>query len=128
MTFVCPDCLRESWHPQDEQYGYCGACNEHTRDKRKAELGPHCAWVRVLPDGRELAAIRQIYNARLTIGPAGEQFIDDFYCYEDMGDVISAVRSWDGEGDPPGRWHRHGRSGRRRKWEGGVLIAEWVNE
>lgn len=24
--FTCPKCGRTSWHPDDERYGYCGAC------------------------------------------------------------------------------------------------------
>ena len=30
MAFTCPQCNKTSRHPQDEQYGYCGACHECT--------------------------------------------------------------------------------------------------
>jgi len=30
LPFICPQCSRSSWHPQDKQYGYCGACHAYT--------------------------------------------------------------------------------------------------
>ena len=32
MSFTCPYCKRESYHPQDEKYGYCGFCHRFTGD------------------------------------------------------------------------------------------------
>lgn len=122
-SITCPYCLKTSWHPKDVSEGYCGACHEFTRDKRADEI--KATAIHVFPDGRELSAVRQIFNWRLNIGPAGEPTIEDFYCYERMTECIEAVLTWDGEGDPPGHWHRHGASGRRRSWETGTM-KEWV--
>jgi hypothetical protein len=33
MSFICPDCQRESHHPDDEKYGYCGNCHRFTGDR-----------------------------------------------------------------------------------------------
>lgn len=84
--------------------------------------------LRELDDGREISAVRMMFTWRLCIGPAGESTIDDFYCYGDMGEVLNACLSWDGEGDPPGRWHRHGRSARRREFDlkTGEIVREWI--
>ena len=30
MSFTCPKCWRTSYHPEDEQWGYCGACHDFT--------------------------------------------------------------------------------------------------
>lgn len=30
MSFTCPRCWRTSYHPDDEQYGYCGNCHDFT--------------------------------------------------------------------------------------------------
>jgi hypothetical protein len=32
MSFTCPECRRTSYHPVDEQVGWCGACEAFTRD------------------------------------------------------------------------------------------------
>lgn len=36
--FVCPDCRRRSWHPQDLANGYCGACHAYTAPPAPPEL------------------------------------------------------------------------------------------
>jgi hypothetical protein len=30
MSFTCPKCRRTSYHPEDERFGYCGACKRFT--------------------------------------------------------------------------------------------------
>jgi hypothetical protein len=30
MSFTCPVCQRTSYHPEDEKWGYCGACHDFT--------------------------------------------------------------------------------------------------
>jgi hypothetical protein len=30
MSFTCPVCHRTSYHPEDEQWGYCGNCHDYT--------------------------------------------------------------------------------------------------
>lgn len=32
MSFVCPRCRHESFHPNDETNGYCGRCHWWTGD------------------------------------------------------------------------------------------------
>lgn len=127
-TITCPYCLMTSAHPEDVAQGYCGNCHEFTREKRMTEI--EALAVRVLEDGRELAAQGMIYTWRLTIGPPGSMFVDDFYCYDNAADCVAAVESWDGSGDPPGPWHRHLRTARRRKfdWVDGErqVVEEWT--
>lgn len=70
---------------------------------------------RVLEDGRELTVYPMTFGkARLCIGPAGEPFYDDGWCYADPAVAIEAAKTWDGEGDPPAGWHRQLSTGRRR--------------
>jgi hypothetical protein len=92
---------------------------------RAREIG--AVLVRELDDGRELAVIPTIFNYRLTIGPAGEQTIEDFYCYDGYAWCLRACETWDGKGDPPGPWKRHLRTSRRRSYkENGELEREWL--
>jgi len=30
MAFTCPRCGRTSFHPKDEEHGYCGYCHDFT--------------------------------------------------------------------------------------------------
>jgi hypothetical protein len=56
---------------------------------------------------------------------AGEPTLDDFWCYEGAKGLVG-IAVWDGVGDdPPGGWHRHGGSGRRRP--DGDASREYVN-
>lgn len=43
-SFTCPICGRTSWHPQDVEHGYCGACHAYTAEPLPLdELRPwHC--------------------------------------------------------------------------------------
>jgi hypothetical protein len=91
---------------------------------RKEEIC--AAALRVLPDGRELAVVRMLFNWRMTLGPVNEPFLDDFWCYENFAEALTDCAEWDGQGDPRGEWHRHGASGRRREWKDGEIIREWV--
>lgn len=34
------------------------------------------------------------------------------YCYPDRRDAVEAIRTWDGQGDPPGQWVKEKTSGR----------------
>lgn len=36
------------------------------------------------------------------------------YCFERLEDALWSMSEWSGAGDPPGRWHKHPDSGRRR--------------
>jgi hypothetical protein len=58
---------------------------------------------RTLPNGETLAVHRMIYTVGLFIGLHLHGFRTRF-CYPDMGSALKALRTWDGEGDPPGPW------------------------
>ena len=92
--------------------------------ERMKEIG--ATTIHLLPDGRELAIFKQPYNWRLTIGPAGEPTYEDFWCYLDFDQAFQDCAWWNGEGDPPGEWIRHGGSARRREWREGKIYREWV--
>jgi len=84
---------------------------------------------RDLGDGRELVLYRMIPGqVRLAVGPVGEGWMDDFYCYNDPIFAFVALASWDGHDDAPDGWHRHGGTGRRREvGPAGETLREWVN-
>lgn len=39
---------------------------------------------------------------------------DRRYCYDRRADVVEALTTWDGQGDPPGEWIKEKMSGRSR--------------
>lgn len=67
----------------------------------------------VLPDGRVVGIHRLMYHWTLHIG-VDRYGYEDRYCYREMSDALADMLAWNGEGDPPGRWHKHPDSGRRR--------------
>lgn len=71
---------------------------------------------RVLGDGRVVVLYQMLFTWRVTIGPDGEGWYDDFWCYPptQFDAAHQALTSWDGNGDPPDGWIKHGRTGRRR--------------
>lgn len=79
------------------------------------EARPGALAVKLLEDGRELTLYPMTFGkTRLCIGDAGAPTLDDFWCYEGAKGLVG-IAEWDGVGvDPPGGWHRHGGSGRRR--------------
>lgn len=82
---------------------------------------------RSLDDGRELVVYPTIFTTRLCLGPAGEPWYDDAWCYENRLDCLVACAEWDGAGDPPGRWIRNIGSARRREYDSeGQVVREWV--
>jgi hypothetical protein len=80
---------------------------------------------RTLPDGRILDLMPLLFGAwRLSVGPKGSLgYYDDQWDYEGQARALSAMMSWDGEGEPTG-WHRHPSSGRRRP--GGDPAMEYL--
>lgn len=80
---------------------------------------------RVLPDGRLLFVVRQIFNYRLTIGH-DEMTWEDAWDYDRYGSAIAAMLAWDGNTEAPGPWTRHFMSGRRRP--GGDRSKEYIPE
>lgn len=83
--------------------------------------------MRDLDDGRRLWLIPMIFTYRLVIGDPEADGYDDAWCYGLLPEAAVGMATWDGEGDPPGRWIRHVGSARRRHYNGdGSLEREWV--
>lgn len=38
MSFTCPACSATSYNPNDERYGYCGRCHDHTGHLTSTQL------------------------------------------------------------------------------------------
>lgn len=77
---------------------------------------------RQLDDGRALFIYRMMFGYRLCIGPDDSPVYDDFYCYP--REPFEAL-GWDGQGDPPGPWIKHGGTGRTREYgPDGQMIRE----
>lgn len=83
-----------------------------------------------LPDGRRVwVRMMLLGNYRVIIGDPEALYYDDSWCFREVSEAVMAAtaRDWDGTGDPPGRWHRHISTGRRREWSpDGELVREWV--
>lgn len=62
----------------------------------------HCRWI----PGRGLCGIMpMLYTVGLFIGIDVHGFgTQGRYCYPYLEDAIHALRSWNGDGDPPGDW------------------------
>lgn len=74
---------------------------------------------RDLDDGLMLTLYQMMFTYRLCVGPQGEGFYDRAWCYEPrfVDDVIEALTTWDGKGDPPGRWLKEVGTERRRSFD-----------
>ncbi len=48
----------------------------------------------------------------------------DRYCFERADQAIVSMELWNGEGDPPGDWHKHPATGRRRDPKTGEVWDE----
>lgn len=69
--------------------------------------------LRFIPGRGWCGVHRLLYHWTVHIG------LDDFgyeerYCYATEHMAKESVDAWDGAGDPPGGWHKHPDSGRRR--------------
>lgn len=58
---------------------------------------------RQLPDGRWIAGMRLLFTYGLVVD------IDEIgwrtrYCYEFYEEALKDIKTWDGQGDPPGKW------------------------
>jgi hypothetical protein len=63
---------------------------------------------RLLEDGRELVLYPMIFNVRLCIGDPQSMAYDEGWCFHDRAAALSALLTWEGEGDPPGYFKRVG--------------------
>jgi len=69
----------------------------------EAIIGYGYSFPRLLPTG-EWAALRSFfYTCGLCVGLDKTGYRTRF-CYETATDAFGALVTWDGEGDPPGRW------------------------
>lgn len=68
---------------------------------------------RILPDGRIIGAHRLMYHWTMHID-ISEWGYEDRYCYMHLDDLLADLDSWDGKGDPPGKWHKHPKTDRYR--------------
>lgn len=74
--------------------------------------------VETLPDGRWAATFRFVFTHAIIVGKMFDfSGYDDRWCYHTYDDAYTALRAWDGTGEPTG-WHRHPASGRRVSDEG----------
>ncbi len=74
---------------------------------------------RELADGRDLIVYEMIYTWRLCVGQRDAGNYDRAWCYEPRfyNDVVAALSTWDGRGDPPGRWLKEVGTERRRHFD-----------
>jgi hypothetical protein len=83
---------------------------------------------RPLHDGRCLVAYRMVPGqARVCVGEDCAPCYDDYWCFHDTEAALGAVQTWDGVGECPGPWYRHGATNRRRELApDGTVLREWV--
>lgn len=88
------------------------------------EMGWPC---RRLPDGSRLHLWSMIFNVRLSVSSpidAADDGSTDGWCFDrtNVMDAVIAFITWDGQGDPPGRWKKHVTTGRRGRGATGAAI------
>ncbi len=79
-------------------------------------------FMRVLPDGRICGVHRLMFHWTVHIGLDHVGY-EDRYCFLTEEMALKSLIEWNGEGDMPGDWHRHPKTGRRRNIETG---EEWI--
>lgn len=82
------------------------------------EYAEGALYYRALPEtDSEVIVYGMSYGkGRVCISDRGDPInIRDAWCYPSIRSAIRAAAQWDGQGDPPDGWHRHPRTGRRRK-------------
>ncbi len=84
-----------------------------TLDELAPEIKEHYTAIRVLPDGRICGVHRLLYHWTMHIGLSDYGY-EERYCYETQAQATESMNAWDGTGDPPGDWHKHPDTGRRR--------------
>lgn len=85
-------------------------------------VGENYIAIRELADGRVIGIHRLIGHWSLHVDVDFFGYADSF-CYMKLADITQDFETWDGQGDPPGPWHRNPRTGRRRDPATG---EEWV--
>jgi hypothetical protein len=82
-------------------------------DEISNETKSHYTAMRELPDGRVCGVHRLLFHWTMHIGISNYGY-EERYCYQTEKQAIDSMMAWDGTGDPPGDWHKHPDSGRRR--------------
>jgi hypothetical protein len=59
--------------------------------------------VRRLPNGKFVGLSPQMFTIGLLVG-LDETGYEYRYCYDNWGEAIMAIETWDGTDDPPGNW------------------------
>lgn len=77
------------------------------------ELEEHYEGWKWIPSRGWCGVARLLFHYTLHYGivPTGYQ---GRYCFQERADALSSMAAWSGLGDPPGRWHKHPDTGRRR--------------
>jgi hypothetical protein len=79
--------------------------------------------LRMLPDQRIIGLHRLLFHWTLHID-IDDTGYSDRYCYADLAGALEGFLGWDGSGDPPGPWHRHPDSRRRRDPATGAIWTD----
>lgn len=79
-----------------------------TTETEAAHQYPGALGYRDLDDGRVLVLYPMIFTVRLCVGPQNFGGYDRAWCYlpEQTADAVNALNVWDGNGEPPGEWHK----------------------
>jgi hypothetical protein len=75
---------------------------------------------RDLPNGKVLVIYQMLFTYRLCVGWQGDMTgYSRAWCYEPrfMIEAFDALATWDGDGDPPGRWLKEVGTERRRHFD-----------
>jgi hypothetical protein len=88
------------------------------------DVKAHYHALRTLPDGRVIGVARLLHHWTLHIDIDWFGY-EDNYCYATCDKAMVGLQEWTGIGDPPGGWHRHTRTGRRRP--DGDPLQEYIN-
>ena len=78
---------------------------ESTAEELLASWDNTLAHLRQLPSGKWIALHPFLFTVGLLVGVERVTYERRFcYPYERVAEAVYAVKNWDGNGDPPGRW------------------------
>ena len=63
MSFTCPKCHKTSYHPKDEEHGYCGNCHDFTGPMKVDKETGVTFWVQGIVSARNGLPYVQLANA-----------------------------------------------------------------
>jgi hypothetical protein len=75
------------------------------------------AWLVAANDGVGVWVAPLMFTSAVIVGPVGDHYYDDRWCYTGPLAALDAARAWGGpwNGGEPTGWHRHPGTGRRRE-------------